>query len=278
MNRKNFSFHSETNTYSGQEVLLVLHFFQQSYSISLISKDNKLPIIIHEHSFNFKDETQQQDILYFSKSIEEVSQLIENNLSLHIIFCSDSYTCIPAEFFNQSQAESYLNILVGNNEKIVNWKQIQSNDLNFNLVFNTLENQHKLIAQIKMNNTQQHTDIELYTRQILKLNTKDKATYIHAYSNYFDILSIDNNQFSFLNRFHFATAKDFCYYVVGALNSMKKNPLDEDIYLSGNILPQSEIIQLLTKYTGHIQCLDIHQMYEFENIQLHRYFNQLSLL
>lgn len=78
---------------------------------------------------------------------------------------------------------------------------------------------------------------------------------INVYKEDIELVYIKNEQFIFYNRFPKANADDFNYYLLSVFEQFAIQVAHAQFYLAGNIDPQDENYERLSKYTAHIHFL-----------------------
>jgi hypothetical protein len=127
-------------------------------------------------------------------------------------------------------------------------------------------------------NSQKSLDAYSFVQAILSDKSNENGVFVHVAQQTFDVLVLKNKNIHFLNRFSFASAKDFCYHLVGVMNTNELNPFQTDVCFSGDVLPGSDVINLLSKYIHSSKYLVPQEINIPHNLPVHRYFIQLSVL
>ena len=75
---------------------------------------------------------------------------------------------------------------------------------------------------------------------------------LHVQDGRVHLTFYDGAQLIYQNRFPFQTAKDFLYYTLLVFDQFALSPEQTPIYLSGTLLPDSELYHLLYRYVRHL--------------------------
>ena len=85
-----------------------------------------------------------------------------------------------------------------------------------------------------------------------RLAATTQRLYLHVQDQRLHLTFADGTQLIYHNRFPFQTAKDFLYYVLLIYDQFGLSPESVPVYLSGTILPDGELYQLLFRYVRHL--------------------------
>lgn len=273
-----FSYLSEKYNSIGQEVILVLSFSDKYFSYLLADKSDNHIIEIKEYSIS-----KPYNELFASELKNIVLQLKtkHNNLNtIKLIQNSEIYTLIPKDLFKEEDSYKLLEFVAGN--KICPKKTIEISEHKIFseeiVLLSQADDFSKNISELLELNTSNYGNFQVFFNSIANNYTGVAGAFINIENSSFDIIIQNSEKLLLANRFHFNTAKDFCYYAIGAINSTELNPLEQKLYISGKIMPESEIFNLLNRYVAKIEFLEIKNQSLTEQTIQHQFYNQLTIL
>lgn len=273
-----FSYTSEKYNSIGQEVILVLSFSDKYFNYLIADKSDNHIIELKEYSIN-----EPYNELFASEFNNIILQLKtkHNNLNtIKIIQNSKVFTLIPKDLYKKEDSYKLLEFVVGN--KLSSNKEIEISEHKIFteeiVLLSQADDFSKNISeQIDIKPTI-YGNFQVFLESIIKNYSSEAGAFINIENSSFDIIIHNSEKLLLANRFHFNTAKDFCYYAIGAIHSTELNPLEQKLYISGKIMPESEIFNLLKRYVSDIEFLEIKNQSLTEQSLQHQFYNQLSLL
>lgn len=257
-----------------KETIITVSFSNNKIIFFVLSETQPFSLIRLEE---YKVESSLNDIDVLSKEFSNIYldyiKTFANTKKINVFFYVDYYTLIPEELYRENEKKSYLEFLYG--DKVFSNSQIDVSIINTNnksvLLSVTPEWQKKCIDLIDTKVIQN----QVYSHITKVLANKNKrGVFVNVYDNNFDII-IKDETVKYINRFDFETAKDFSYFIVGLVKTIEWNSFDESICFSGNIMKESELINMIKRYFKEITFLKNDDIKSTEDINLHRYFNQL---
>ncbi|MFI5135449.1 MAG: DUF3822 family protein [Chitinophagales bacterium] len=131
-------------------------------------------------------------------------------------------------------------------------------------MFETFSYQHACAAQI---------------RHLLPKNLGWNV-YVVIQNGPFQILVFSGHQLKFANSFSFRTAEDFIYYIMAVYHSLELDPENIPVTVFGEILRDSALFQIMTKYIRDVKLGKAPELWKFEDdypFPLHFYSSLLTL-
>ena len=195
------------------------------------------------------------------KILEEIEKLYAEEEKLQqefnevgILFSNDLFTIVPASFFIEEEASTYLKF---------NTKILQTDVVAHDLLANELVNVYIPYTNInnyffdKYGEFEYKHNISVLIDAILakKQDTKEAQVYLNDYNNYYELVIVQNNKLLLANTFHYETKEDFIYYLLFALEQLDLNPAEVYLWLMGSIVKQTEIYDIAYTYIKNIEFL-----------------------
>ena len=242
MIRRVFSYNSTPETELRGNSCVLLSFSNNGFNFLKYAEDPKRILSIDEFQFD-------HPILDFNGMMGEFKAftsdfLADSNQSQHLTACinTEAYTLVPDELFDSDRMLEYLSFSGINplNENHISVNDISTGDFSAKLIISPTDWQMQFVQET-FPQSPFFFDIAQFSTNVLKRNDSQKAAYIHVSESHYDLILTENNTPILINRFKFSTAKEFCYYIIGSLNSFAIDPYTTQLFISGDILPGSEI-------------------------------------
>lgn len=270
-----FNYLSENNVIENETTAIVSF---SSNKIVFFVLSEKIPAnIIRLDEFIIEDDLKDVGLLSteFLNLYKDYVKSFDNIKVIKVFFSVDFYALIPEELYNENEKKLYLEFLYGEKDFFDSQIDVSVVDLtNKNFLLTVVpEWQKKCVAKIDKPKILQN-QVNTYITNIL-VDKNKRGVFVNVYDNNFDII-IKDETIKYCNRFSFETAKDFCYFIIGVIKTVNWNSFEEKIYFSGNIMQESELINLVKRYFKEIIFLNLENIKIPNDIYLHRYFNQLS--
>lgn len=279
MIRKVFEYHPDNESLHEKDVVLVLSFTLKGLQLIAYSSDEKIMLGLEDFSSDVSSEnvaTGQEFTSHLNKFIQRFGSVSD----CHVIMNSGVFAPVPDELFDESRVSELLDFVYPDHSSFdnnYNFSLINTVPEKFYLIYRFLKWQSDLL-QIIQHEKKIHCDIITFFNSVISSDSFPSGTFVNVGTNYFDVVVLNKKSLLFMNRFSFATSKDFCYHLIGAMKSIGLNVFDETVHLSGEILPGSEISALLGKYVAAIRFMNPENVSVPESLHAHRYFYQLSVL
>ncbi len=257
---------------------LVLSFNPKGFSLLLYFPEKKSIQKIDEFSFNNMQDN-------FIHNGEKFAELIENYIDqtgkptkFFSILNTAFYSFIPTEIFENSKKELLLDFVYDNpQDDDIHFSEINSENNKITIIF-TFNKWQKEYMRLLNREAEIHNDISVFITGILAKKNPNSGIFANVSINAYDLVIVENGFLRFVNRFTYSTAKEFCYYLVGAAKSAGFDIYKEQVCLSGSILNDSGIVEQLQKYVSEIKFNISDDNIISENLPIHCYYNQLCLL
>ncbi len=277
MIRKIYSFNSASETELSEDFSIVLSFTGKGFIFFKVKTNSKTVISIDEFHFDQPIHDLKELQGEFTAFTTDFLRNFEN-YPLTVFCNAESYTIIPDELFDSSKVPDYFAFLGIQHDTKHSYttETVFLKDSLSKLLIVPLNWQIQF-AQSALTNFNILFDIGIFVNSIMKRNDSPDAAYIHVSESFYELVLLKDNIPLIINRFPFSTAKDFCYYIIGSLNLNGLDPYSTPLFVSGEILPGSEIIQLLNRYVDNIRWLAPANIPIPANLPVHRYFIQLSV-
>jgi hypothetical protein len=176
---------------------------------------------------------------------------------VRISYASDYMLSMPESLFLPSQSLLYLERSFANfdamGHKIAYCNLPNAAVLVYSLPFDWLQTLSEHFEEAE----HEHS-IANWLKYILARKSAASGSVVYAHVQHRNLyLSVcDGQQLLFFNSFEFLAASDFLYYTLLVYQNLGLSPQTQPLYLSGELLEESEIYTLLHKYVREIQFLD----------------------
>ena len=231
------------------------------YQLVVGLNGNSIQLLVFDPDKNRFIAFSQKDIQFtsgYQSYFEQIkNHLSENQLAGHqykdviVLWETQRSTLIPNALFEPAESETYFrfNHGAGTNEKILTDKLNTAEAYNvFAIPEGLEENLNFTSFRIR-----HHASVFIESMMVFsKHNMLPKQIFIHVHATFFDMLVTENGRLLFYNSFAYKTAEDFIYFVLFVYEQLKLSPEHNGIILSGGILKNSGLFDILYKYVRNV--------------------------
>lgn len=203
---------------------------------------------------------------YFEKAFLDYPQLGDSYDEILVLHNNSLNTFVPKALFDEEFLGSYLQY---------NTKVFETDFFDFDEIVN-YEMNNVYIPYVNVNNflidqfgafTYKHSSSVLVSKILeASKNIDDKLVFIHADSENFQIIVVQNQKLLLFNSFDYATKEDFIYYLLFTSEQLNLNPESVKITFLGAISEENEVFQIAYKYIRNITLLDVAELSKQHNI------------
>lgn len=209
----------------------------------------------------------------------------ENELTKHkykdvvVLWESQRSTLVPNALFDAAEQETYFHFNHGSETD----EKIYADKLKTTEVFNVYAIPPDLEKSLRFGSfrIRHHASVFIESMMVFsKLTLLPKQVFVNVHSGFFDMLVTENGKLLFYNSFAYKTAEDFIYFVLFVYEQLKLSPENNGIILSGEILKNSALFDMLYKYVRNIDFAlpgeQYANSYILKDIPAHTIHNLLS--
>lgn len=206
---------------------------------------------------------QEVNLPVFQQLLLEDAFLRESFKQCTIGIVSARFSLIPTSLFDAKSARDYLQMMVSFQEQ----DQIGQDTISvldaINLyAYNTIYLE-LLQTHFQVSNTY-HVSTGMIQNFMTHFDNNDsKNIFLHIYGNNISLTVIDDGKLLFHNLFEFKASPDCLYYVLLVFKQLGLKPDKHPLYITGELLVDSEIHQLLYKYIKTIHFANRPNFYGF---------------
>jgi hypothetical protein len=221
-----------------------------SFQLLVFDPDKNKFIAFIQKSFSFKQgyNVYMEHLKTFLNENELVNLSYKDTL---VIWESQHSTLVPSVLFDAKEQDAYFhfNQSADKDEKICADKLKNAETYNIYSVPAGLEG----ILKLDSLRIRHHATVFIEAMMIFSKNKiSSKLVFVDVHSAFFDMLIIENNRLLFYNSFAYKTPEDFIYFVLFVFEQLKLSPELDGIILSGEILKNSALSDILYKYVRNI--------------------------
>lgn len=223
----------------------------------------------------------------FTKTAEAIDQVIASK-----VFLQNRFTSVSASISHQTNALIPRILFDKNNEKellafdqaILQNEKEYSDWLPTIQAFNsyTIPDELKRCLEKHFKRLSWKHDSSILIESLInqfKLQQEQKI-YLSIQDNYFEMAVLKREKLIFFNSFSYQTAEDFIYYLLFACEQLNLNPEQIPVVISGKILNDSEIYQLVYRYIRHVEFSSRNASYKysfvFDDVKEHFHYKLLN--
>lgn len=243
---------SQTSTY---DLSILLGVDRLSY---LVSDAQQQLLALREYQLPLNNQTTVLQQLLLD------DQLLQSHFnSTTVGLFSTRFTLLPEALFEPDQAQRYLQTLVTleEDDRLLYEKVPALEAINNYAVASPALS----ILEEQLNNIQCcHLSSSLLQYFLTQFdNTAPKSIFLHIYRQHIALTVVDQGQLLFHNWFGFKASPDCLYYVLLVYKQLGLQPQKHPLYLSGELVMESEIHQLLHKYIKTLHYINRPNFYGF---------------
>lgn len=168
-------------------------------------------------------------------------------------------TLVPQALFDEKEISSYLDFAfqVHGSQSILSEPIATENCINVFAVDKTLLNKiHGKWPEVQVRHSS-----SVFIESSMNRTFEGKSVFINVRNRDFDMLIQENGKLLFFNNFKFNTKDDFAYFLMFAMEQNGISGNDTCVWISGLLLPASEITELCERYIKEIRFVeDTHEL------------------
>jgi len=211
------------------------------------------------------------------KNVISENALIKNNYKdTVIVWETQRTTFVPNALFDAGEQEIYFRFNQGNepDEKIMNDKLINTEVYNIYSIPDVVAE----FSPVSGSKIVHHASVFVESMMIFsKHKISGKQVFVNVHSTFFDLLVVENNKLLFYNSFTYKTAEDFIYFILFTFEQLQLSPEQHNIVLSGEIVKNSALFEILYKYIRYVDFIPpnetIERSYILNEISSHTIIN-----
>lgn len=184
------------------------------------------------------------------------SKFFEKFNSITIIHQNELSTLVPKDLYDDNHKADYLKF----NSKILKTDFITHDEIAIN------QSNNVYIPYVNINNyifdtfgefTYKHSSTVLIDAVLQKITANsDTSVYVHVNTSMIEVLVTKNGQLQLFNVFDYYSKEDFIYYILFVFEQLSLDVETTKVKLSGQILKDDALYQLLYTYVRHVEFLD----------------------
>jgi len=241
-----------------------------------LSPTYELSILTGIDSFTYMVSDGRQNVLALREhllekaSVQELKETIASDrlLSLHyrncrIIWAGPVSALIPTRLFNPQDRKSLIGHLTDVQDDLL-LKYDQLTQLTATNVYGIEQPRWEVLsnkfpgARLFHIHSALYWGCRKYTGQ-----QGGMQIFVNVRQGYFSLLLFEGSNLLLANRYPYQSAKDFIYFILLIFDQFKLNQESTPIFLSGKLLDQSDIYNMLVRYIRNVQFLKPPAFFQF---------------
>lgn len=195
------------------------------------------------------------------KALQEIEFLYSQEKILHetfkevtLLFSNDLYSPVPAEYFIEEEASTYLKF----NTKILGTDVVESDQINEELVnvYIPYTNITNYFFDRYGEYEFKHSASELIQAALALCPESETTAYLNNFIGYYDLVIVKNGALLFGNTLNYETREDFIYYLLFTAEQLDLDPAVFKLILLGNITVETEEYKIAYTYIKNIELLE----------------------
>jgi hypothetical protein len=198
-----------------------------------------------------------------------------------IAFQNAPFSIVPSRLYQEEQKSTYLKALVGGNG-LDNIHSDELPEINAHIVYNLNSNIHVAFKNIKPVAKYYHAGSAIILGGLKLTNSqKDYSVNVNIRDNHIQISLFEKKNLLLFNQNAFFSAKDAVYYLLLLFSQFKLNNEETPVWLSGQIMEDSELYTLFYRYIKNIRLISSPDFLQYGKKVFpappHFYYDLLSL-
>lgn len=211
-------------------------------------------------SFFYREANFERTTLSYTESLKEFffqnEVLMASYKRINIICVSPQYTLIPAEAYDNKQADLFLKFNFSQPES----KALTNNVKKYNLevVYGIDDELHKFCSRTLLTpHFYNHITplITYWEKQCLLINTR--RMYVNLHEKIVDIICFDRGSLLFANSYLFDHPNDILYYILYVWKESGMDQLTDQLHIAGISEYKMRVSETLHTYVQHISQADL---------------------
>jgi hypothetical protein len=195
---------------------------------------------------------------------------------------SPTFTLVPERLFNPSERRTYLQEIATLNYEV----EVRADALTSASAQLVYAAKHQLMDDISKelpNAKITHATTALIAGLLARQNVPTSPVlYLQIYPGWLVAVLIEGKNLLFANIFNYQSAKDFLYYVLLLFDQYQLAPEETPVYITGQLIENSEIYPLLQRYLRSLRFLpapdSLRLGTKLKQQPAHFYFNLFSII
>ncbi len=241
----------------------------------------KKRFVAFQHHTIFSNSGKQEYFEKVSEIIKSEELLRLTYKSVRMLWQSQCATLVPAPLYEAGAEKNYLQFNQNLNEGDV----VLSDKMRTVDAYNIFGVPAELLSVVRSLRPLMHHHASVLVEALLVLNRNNinpQQVFVNVHAGFFDLVVIEDRKLRFCNSFAFSSAEDFIYFVLFVFEQLKIIPGQTTLTLSGDILKNSAIYDILYKYIRQIdfaqpieQVRDSYILLDLPTYQYQNLFNTI---
>jgi len=171
--------------------------------------------------------------------------------STSVIWQTQCATLVPMPLYDEQERKTYLQFnQMTDPDDVIYADKMQNAD-----AYNIFAVPSQLMPVVEFLHPQIHNHASVFIESLLltkRHSIEPMQVFVNVHSGFFDMVVIHDRKLRFSNSFAYATAEDFIYFVLFVFEQLKLLPEKNHVVLSGEIVKDSAIFEILYKYIRNI--------------------------
>jgi hypothetical protein len=262
--------------------LLVAEISMSKFSYAIYDMDRRKFVALESYTYPKTMQRVQLD--------EQIGQILDAShllrsayQKIRIIWAGTQYTLVPVELYDSKHDATYMQFT----QSVMPGSEVLSDTLkNLNAV-----NIYAIPSLVK-DRLQQRLQIHQFMHHISimaelllienKQSVHEHTAFVNAGSMSYDLVILSKGKLVFCNTFEYRAAEDFMYFLLFSFEQLQLSTERTPVLLMGDILPSSEIYDLLIKYIRNVSFISrskaCNYSYVFNDLPAHFHYNLLNAM
>lgn len=215
--------------------------------------------------------------IYHFNEADVYTELQKTNIEIRTLYSIEN----SSAYFHSSLFVLQPNFVVNNDLTEKSLKTI-SYDKNTQLLTNhTINNEQSLTCIYNATDYFQSQINPVFNCNTALLQTLEslfvQGVFIHVFQHFFELVYISDNKIQFYNAYNYTHKNDIAYFTANALETLKINATQTNVYIMGRILESSEVVQNIKKFIPNANMLEVEQYNSSKALPQYQNFALIAL-
>ncbi len=110
----------------------------------------------------------------------------------------------------------------------------------------------------------------------------DNMVFVNIREDCFDMIHFKQSRLYFYNLFPFRSREDFIYFLLAALEQLGLNPESVQLFISGNLVKESQLFDMIYRYIRHSDFIEHNNAYGYahvlDELKLYEFYSLFNIL
>ncbi|MCI5082681.1 MAG: DUF3822 family protein [Saprospiraceae bacterium] len=244
----------------------------------IVSSEQGMPLLIKD--FELEKNNKSSLLTEFQQIMEEDRPLSLPYRKIRLAYVSGLSTMVPGRLYQEQERAQYLQQLTEIEEEYL-FLADHLSPVDAQNVYAIEQSLANFIQSSYPGAPIRHINSVLYQCYYELAKSISESVFVNVRDRGLQVFYFREGQLVFTNTFEYQASRDFIYYVMLVFDQFELDNKSVPVYLSGQIVDQSEIYRLLFRYVKHVHFIERLAAYQYgaklKEAPIHFYLDLLAL-